>query len=99
VRKSDLLAELTDVLSDGVSQDLWLLSVIVSYCKQKTICIQTFQNNFTRQKVQKKKVFAPIFFNYYNVLRPRSGWIGNNDIIMTIVITGLMTDKAGKITK
>jgi len=27
VRKSDLLAELTDVLSDGVSQDLWLLSV------------------------------------------------------------------------
>ena len=27
MRKSDLLAELTDVLSDGVSQDLWLLSV------------------------------------------------------------------------
>jgi len=27
VRKSDLLAELTDVMSDGVSQDLWLLSV------------------------------------------------------------------------
>jgi len=27
VRKSDLLAELTDVLSDGVSQDLWLLSL------------------------------------------------------------------------
>jgi len=27
VKKSDLLAELTDVLSDGVSQDLWLLSV------------------------------------------------------------------------
>jgi len=27
VRKSDLLAELTDVLSGGVSQDLWLLSV------------------------------------------------------------------------
>ena len=27
VRKSDLLAELTDVMSDGASQDLWLLSV------------------------------------------------------------------------
>jgi len=27
VRKSELLAELTNVLSDGVSQDLWLLSV------------------------------------------------------------------------
>jgi len=27
VRKSDLLAELTDVRSDGVSQDLWLLSI------------------------------------------------------------------------
>jgi hypothetical protein len=27
VRKSDLLAELTNVMSDGVSQDLWLLSV------------------------------------------------------------------------
>jgi len=27
VRKSDFLAELTDVLSDGVSQDFWLLSV------------------------------------------------------------------------
>jgi hypothetical protein len=27
VRKWDLLAQLTDVLSDGVSQDLWLLSV------------------------------------------------------------------------
>jgi len=26
-RKSDLLAELTDVLSDSVSHDLWLLSV------------------------------------------------------------------------
>ena len=25
--KSDLLAELTEVLSDGFSQDLWLLSV------------------------------------------------------------------------
>jgi len=27
VRKSDLLAELTDVLPDGFSKDLWLLSV------------------------------------------------------------------------
>jgi hypothetical protein len=27
VRKFDLLAKLTDVLSDSVSQDLWLLSV------------------------------------------------------------------------
>jgi len=27
VKKSDLLAELTDVMSDGVSQDLWILSV------------------------------------------------------------------------
>jgi len=27
VRKPDLLAELTDVLPDGVSQDLWILSV------------------------------------------------------------------------
>jgi len=27
VRKSDLLAELTDVMSDGVSQDLWILSI------------------------------------------------------------------------
>jgi len=27
VRKWDLLAELTDVLSDAVSQDLWLLSI------------------------------------------------------------------------
>jgi len=27
VRNSDLLAELTDVMSDGASQDLWLLSV------------------------------------------------------------------------
>jgi hypothetical protein len=27
VRKSDLLAELTDVMSDGVTQDLWILSV------------------------------------------------------------------------
>jgi len=27
VRKSDLLAELTDVMSDGVAQDLWLLSI------------------------------------------------------------------------
>ena len=27
VRMSDLLAELTDVMSDGVSQDLWILSV------------------------------------------------------------------------
>jgi len=27
VRKSDLLAELTDVLSDGVAQDLWILSI------------------------------------------------------------------------
>jgi len=31
VRKSDLLAELTDVLSDSVSQDLWLLSVVIDY--------------------------------------------------------------------
>jgi len=29
VRKSDLLTELTDVLSDGFSQDLWLLSVFL----------------------------------------------------------------------
>jgi len=27
VRKSDLLAELTDFMSDGVSQDLWILSI------------------------------------------------------------------------
>jgi len=27
LRISDLLAELADILSDGVSQDLWLLSV------------------------------------------------------------------------
>jgi len=27
VKKSDLLADLTDVMSDGVSQDSWLLSV------------------------------------------------------------------------
>jgi len=27
VRKSDLLAELTDVTSDGVAKDLWLLSI------------------------------------------------------------------------
>ena len=27
VRKSDLPAELTDVMSDGVSQDLWIFSV------------------------------------------------------------------------
>jgi len=27
VKKSDLLAELTDVMSDGVSQDLWILSI------------------------------------------------------------------------
>ena len=27
VRKSDLLAELTDVMSDGVTQDLWILSI------------------------------------------------------------------------
>jgi hypothetical protein len=27
VRKSDLLAELTDVISDGVAQDLWTLSI------------------------------------------------------------------------
>ena len=27
VRKSDLLAELTNVMSDGVSQDLWILSI------------------------------------------------------------------------
>jgi hypothetical protein len=27
VRKLDLLAELTDVMSDGVSHDLWLLSI------------------------------------------------------------------------
>jgi len=27
MRKSDLVAELTGVLSDGVSQDLWILSV------------------------------------------------------------------------
>jgi len=27
VRKSDFLAELTDVMSDGVAQDLWLLSL------------------------------------------------------------------------
>jgi hypothetical protein len=27
VRKSDLLAELTDVMSDGVAQDLWILSI------------------------------------------------------------------------
>jgi len=29
VRKSDLLAELTDVMSDGVAQDLWILSICV----------------------------------------------------------------------
>jgi len=27
MRKSDLLTELTDVMSDGVAQDLWLLSI------------------------------------------------------------------------
>jgi hypothetical protein len=27
VRKSDLLAELTNVMSDGVTQDLWILSI------------------------------------------------------------------------
>jgi hypothetical protein len=27
VRKSDLLAELTDVISDGVTQDLWIFSI------------------------------------------------------------------------
>ena len=27
MRKSDLLAELTDVMSDGVTQDLWILSI------------------------------------------------------------------------
>jgi len=27
MRKSDLLAELTDVMSDGVAQDLWILSI------------------------------------------------------------------------
>ena len=29
MRKSDLLAELTDVMSDGVAQDLWILSIDV----------------------------------------------------------------------
>jgi len=29
VRKTGLLAELTDMLSDGVSQDLWLLSLVL----------------------------------------------------------------------
>ena len=29
MRKLDLLAELTDVMSDGVSQDLWILSVSI----------------------------------------------------------------------
>jgi hypothetical protein len=27
VRKSDLLAELTGVMSDGIAQDLWILSI------------------------------------------------------------------------
>jgi len=27
VRKSDLLAELTGLMSDGVAQDLWILSI------------------------------------------------------------------------
>jgi len=36
VRKSDLLAELTDVLSDGDSQDLWLLSVGIDSKPSKT---------------------------------------------------------------
>ena len=27
MKKSDLLAGLTDVMSDGVSQDLWILSI------------------------------------------------------------------------
>jgi hypothetical protein len=27
VRKSDLLTELTDVISEGVTQDLWILSI------------------------------------------------------------------------
>ena len=27
VTKSDLLAELTDVMSDGVTQELWILSI------------------------------------------------------------------------
>jgi len=27
VRKSDLLAELTGVMSEGVTQDLWILSI------------------------------------------------------------------------
>jgi hypothetical protein len=27
MRKSDLLAELTDVMSDGVTQDLWTLFI------------------------------------------------------------------------
>jgi len=27
VRKSDLLAELTDIVSDGAAQDLWILSI------------------------------------------------------------------------
>jgi len=29
VRKSDLLAELTDIMSDDVSQDLWTLSICI----------------------------------------------------------------------
>jgi len=31
VRKSDLLAELTDVMSDGVAQDLCVLSIGIDY--------------------------------------------------------------------
>jgi hypothetical protein len=37
VTKSDLLTELTDVMSDGVAQDLWVLSFgIICYHPMKT---------------------------------------------------------------
>ena len=35
VRKSDLLADLTDVMSDGVSQDWWILSIGIDSQKIK----------------------------------------------------------------
>jgi hypothetical protein len=54
VRKSDLLAELTDVMSDGVVQDLWILSigVLVDWDNLRHLCIEDLCSRFASKIVK-----------------------------------------------
>jgi len=59
VKKSDLLAKLTDVMSDGVSQDLQLLSIGIDNKPLGPVPAFEEENNWKTEEAMARAVVTP----------------------------------------